>query len=240
MPPQTPCTDRYLPASGTLQNICSGTKAPTRSPGGISARNGCLSSARAFRFATSNALSICSSCSDRVDRSCFYIKQTVLFDRYFLQVFLYCALIPFELRHIGQPFFIGFFRRELTVRQVFGKILRVLCPSGTAMAVVLYSGPDIPGSANTQHSLAVDTDIIVMTQIVIPLPVAFVRALGNAFLNLIAQMFVFRNSSAQFSRSPFTVSRTSRMKQFAGRLNKNALLFMTFFHRYVNMVLSYF
>lgn len=85
------------------------------------------------------------------------------------------ALVPFEFCHIGKLFLIRFLRIELAVQQIFSKILRVLCPSGAAMVIVLYSGAYISGPADAQHSLVIDIDTMVMTQIIIQPPVAFIR-----------------------------------------------------------------
>jgi len=73
------------------------------------------------------------------------------------------ALIPFEFCHIGKPFLIWFLRVELSVQQVFNKILGSLCPSGAATVIVLYSGADIFGPADAQHPFIIDVDAIVMT-----------------------------------------------------------------------------
>ena len=78
------------------------------------------------------------------------------------QEFMYLnALVPFEFCHIGKPFLIRFLRIELAVQQIFSKILRVLCPSGAAMVIVLYSGAYISGPADAQHSLVIDIDTTV-------------------------------------------------------------------------------
>lgn len=71
------------------------------------------------------------------------------------------TLIPFGLGHIGQPLFIRLFRIELAVQQVFRQVLRILGPSDTAMAAVLYGRANISGSANMQHSLIVDVEAVI-------------------------------------------------------------------------------
>ena len=73
------------------------------------------------------------------------------------------ALIPFELRHIGKPFLIRFLCMELAVQQVFSKILRVLYPSAAATVIILHSGAYISGPTDTQYSLVIDIDTMVMT-----------------------------------------------------------------------------
>lgn len=86
------------------------------------------------------------------------------------------TFIPFEFCHIGELFLVWPLRMELVAQQVLRKILRALGSSGTASIVVLYSGTYIFGPAEAQHPFIVDMDVIVMPQIVIKPPVAFVRA----------------------------------------------------------------
>lgn len=86
------------------------------------------------------------------------------------------ALIPFELRHIGQTFLIRFLCMELAVQEVVGEILWILNLSGTAVVIVFHSRPNISGPADTKHSFVIDVDAIVMAQVVIEPPAAFIRA----------------------------------------------------------------
>lgn len=60
------------------------------------------------------------------------------------------------------------------------------------MVIVLYGGADISGPADTQHSLVIDIDTIVMTEIVSQSPVTFIRAFQMDFLNLVGQLSVLR------------------------------------------------
>lgn len=87
------------------------------------------------------------------------------------------TLMSFELRHISEPFFIGFVSVKLTAQQVFGKILRILSLSGAAVVIVFHSRPYLSGPADPQHSLVIDMDAIIMVQIVIQSAVAFIWAL---------------------------------------------------------------
>lgn len=92
------------------------------------------------------------------------------------------ALIPFELRHIGQTFLIRFLCMELAVQEVVGEILWILNLSGTAVVIVFHSRPNISGPADTKHSFVIDVDAIVMAQVVIEPPAAFIRAFLVDFL----------------------------------------------------------
>lgn len=84
------------------------------------------------------------------------------------------SLIPLELCHIGQPFFVGLFRMELAIQQVFSQMLGILGSSGTAVVAVLHGRPNISGPANTQYSLIIDMDSIVVAQVVVEPPIALI------------------------------------------------------------------
>jgi|GEM_PF-2040907 len=150
------------------------------------------------------------------------------------------ALIPFDLRHIGQTFLIRFLCMELAVQEVVGEILWILNLSGTAVVIVFHSRPNISGPADTKHSFVIDVDAIVMAQVVIEPPAAFIRAFLVDFLGFVSQALILRSPMVQFPRSPFVVGRTSHMEQFAGCFNWKSLVFMTFSNGYINMALSYF
>ena len=122
------------------------------------------------------------------------------------------TLIPFELRHIGKPFLIRLLRIELAVQQVFSKILGVLGLSGATTIIVFHGGSYISSPADTQHSLVIDIDTIVMTQIVIESPVAFIWTFCMDFFNLAGQLLILRSPVAQLPGSPFVVSETGYME----------------------------
>lgn len=121
-------------------------------------------------------------------------------------------LIPFELGYISQPLLVRPICIELAVQKIFGNILGVFSPPGTAMVIVFHSRTYIPGPANTQHTLIINMDAVVVAQIVIEPPVAFVRAFRMDLFNLIRQSLIFLSPAAQVPRSPFMVSRTSNME----------------------------
>ena len=80
----------------------------------------------------------------------------------------------FELRDIGQPFLVWFVRMELAVQQVFGKILRILGPSGAVVVAVFDGGLDAPGPADAKDALIINMDSVVMPQLIIDPAVALV------------------------------------------------------------------
>ena len=67
-------------------------------------------------------------------------------------------LVPFELRHVGQPFFIGLVRVKLAVQKILRNVLWILGTPGAALVRVLDGGFDIPDSADTQHAFIVHVD----------------------------------------------------------------------------------
>ena len=150
------------------------------------------------------------------------------------------AFIPFELRHVGQPFLIGLVRIELTVQDVLRNILWVLGPPGAALVGVLNGGFDIPGPADAQHALVIDTDTMVMAKLVIEPPIALIRALLMDLLNCVSQTLILLSPAAQFPTSPLVVGGTGHMKQFAGRFDGIPFLLMTLLNGYINLTLSYF
>ena len=48
------------------------------------------------------------------------------------------SFVPFELRYIGQPFFVGFVRIELAVQDILRNVLGILSTPGTAAVIVFY------------------------------------------------------------------------------------------------------
>ena len=149
-------------------------------------------------------------------------------------------LIPLEFCHIGEPLLIRFCSIKLPVQKILGKILRVLSLSGTAVVVVLYRGTDISGSTDTKHSLVVDTDAVVMSQIVIEPSVPLIRTFRMDLLNLVCEAFIFYSPAALLSGSPFVVSRACHMKQLTGQLNGIPFFLVRLPDRSIDVTLSYF
>lgn len=95
------------------------------------------------------------------------------------------SLIPLKLSHIGQPLLVGAIRIELAVQKVLRYILWVPGLPGAAVTGVLDRRFDTPGPADTQHSLIVDMDTLIMAQIVIDPAVALIRAFRVNMLYLL-------------------------------------------------------
>ena len=149
-------------------------------------------------------------------------------------------LIPLKFCHIGEPLLIGLCSIKLPVQKILGKILRVLSLSGTAVVVVLYRGTDISGSTDTKHSLVVDIDAVVMSQIVIEPSIPLVRTFLVDLFNLICKAFIFYSPAALLSAGPFVVGRACYMKQLTSQLNGIPLFLVRIPDCGIDVALSYF
>jgi hypothetical protein len=128
---------------------------------------------------------------------------------------------------------------ELTVKQIFCEILRIFRRPRAAAAIVLNCGLNISCAADTQYSLIIDMNVMVVSQIIIDTSVSFVWTFYIDFLHLFSDAFVLSSSAAYFARNPPVVSRTSHMEQFAGSFNGVSCFRMTFFYCRVDTTLPY-
>lgn len=122
------------------------------------------------------------------------------------------TFIPFELRNIGQPFFIWPFRIELTVKQIFSKILRTFSLPCATMIIVFDGGFDIPDPADTQDSLVIDANAIVVPKVVVNAPVSLVGTFRMYLFNLFRDSLVLDDSVAELSCNPLVIGGTGHMK----------------------------
>ena len=117
------------------------------------------------------------------------------------------AIVPLELRHIREPFLIGLVCMKLTVEQVLCYVLRVLRLPCAAVAAVLDGGLDASGTANTQDTLVVDVDAVVVPQLVVDASVTLVRTVHVDLLNFLCKLRVLGGSGAQLAGRPLVVCR---------------------------------
>ncbi len=127
------------------------------------------------------------------------------------KAYYFYALIPLELRHIGEPLLIGLGGMELTVEQVLCDVLRILYPTCTAVVAVFNGGLNPSGPADTQNALVIHMNVFVVPEIVIDAPVALVRAVHVDLLNLFSQLRVFCGPETQLAGRPFVVCRARNM-----------------------------
>ena len=149
------------------------------------------------------------------------------------------ALIPFEFRYVGKPFFIRLIRIELSVEQILGYVLWALCLPRATVAAVLDGGLNALGAADTQNAFVIDMYIVVMTQFVIDAPVALVRALRVNLLDLFRKRRVLYSTGTQFAGCPHIVCRARCVEQLTGQFNGIARFLVRFSDRGIDMALSY-
>ena len=149
------------------------------------------------------------------------------------------TLIPFELCYIGQPFLIRLVRMEVSVKEVFGYVLWILCPSCAAVVIVLDGGLDALSLANAENALVVHMNMFVVTQVVVDTPVAFIRTLHVDLLDLLRKLLVLHSSGTLFPGSPTETGGSGNVQQFTGCLNRIVLLCMAFLYSSVQMSLSH-
>ncbi len=125
-----------------------------------------------------------------------------------IQLVLLHALIPLELRHIGQPFFVRFGCLKLAVEKIVCQILRIFCSPCTAVAGILYCGMNVSCPAYTQNPLVIDLDAVIMFQIIPNAAVTLVRTLFVDALNDLGKLFIPGCPVALLAGSPFVVCST--------------------------------
>jgi hypothetical protein len=128
---------------------------------------------------------------------------------------------------------------ELTVKQIFCEILRILRRPRAAVVIILNCGFNISCAADTQYSLVINMKVMVVSQVIIDTPVTFVWIFHMDFLYLFGDAFVLSSPAAYFTRNPPVVSRTSHMEQFASSFNGVSCFHMTFFYCRVDTALPY-
>ncbi len=147
------------------------------------------------------------------------------------------AFIPLEFCHISKPLLIGPGSVELTVKLVLSDVLRVLCLPRAAVTAVLDGGFNPLGTADTQDTLVVDVNAVVMPQLVVDAPVSLVRAIHVDLLYLLGKLCVFNDPGAQLARCPLVVCRARNMQQAAGLFDGVAVFNMVFLYRSVDVTL---
>lgn len=110
---------------------------------------------------------------------------TEIQDRTQIELVYHNPLIPFKLGYISKPLLIWPICIELAVQEIFGNVLRVLGPSGAATVIVFHSRAYISGPADSQYPLVIDMDTIVVAQVIIESPVAFIWAFPMDLFNFI-------------------------------------------------------
>ena len=148
-------------------------------------------------------------------------------------------LIPLEFCHICEPLFIGLIRTKIPVQQILGYKLRILCLSGAAAVVILNGGLNAFGTANSENTLVVHMNVMIMAELVIDAPVALIRALHVDLLDLLRNLLVFLCPGALLSGHPTMVGCSRNMQQLTRLFNRSTFLYMTFLNGSIQVGLSY-
>lgn len=149
------------------------------------------------------------------------------------------SYVILELCYIGQPFLIWKICMELSVKQILGGMLWILCLPGTPVIFVLNCGFDILLTADSQNTLLIYSDIVIMIQIILDSTIPFIRALCMNSLNDLCNPFIFYLSLALVSAQPTVVCCSGYTEVFAAYFYGISIFFLTFFNCQIDMALPY-
>lgn len=82
-----------------------------------------------------------------------------------------------EFCNISKPFLVWGLRIELSVKYVFGDILRILRPVGTPIVRIFYRRLYVKLTTDTQYSFIIGLYAMITVQIIPDSPVSFVRGI---------------------------------------------------------------
>lgn len=102
-----------------------------------------------------------------------------------IQLSFFISAIPLELRYISQPLFVRMLCIKVTCKNVFGEKLWTLYAAGAAVVGALHRRANVLCAADPQHSLVIDSGVVVSLQIVPNAPVPFVWII---LVNLLYQL----------------------------------------------------
>lgn len=102
-----------------------------------------------------------------------------------IQLVLLFSTVPLEFSYVGQPLLVRPSCIEVPCKDIFSEILRTLCAASAAVIGVLHGGANVLCAADPQHSLVIDSGVVVSLQIVPNAPVPFVWII---LVNLLYQL----------------------------------------------------
>ena len=123
-----------------------------------------------------------------------------------VQLVYFYPVIPSELCHIREPFFVWLVCPKLAVKNISGQILRTLFLPGAAGTGIFYCGTDIFYPAYTEDPFLIDPNTVVVDQIIPETAVAFVWTALMNLLNNFCQFLVPDRPFAAFAGSPSVIS----------------------------------
>lgn len=138
------------------------------------------------------------------------------------------SFIPLELSNIGEPFLIWLVRMEIAIQYIFGNMLWIIGVSGTTVVLVLNRGFNASDTTDTQYTLVVHMNPMVVLQIVPNAPVAFVGAFGVNSFDFVSEFVVLCHPLAGFACRPTVISSSRYAQYSANAANRVMVFFLTF------------
>ena len=112
------------------------------------------------------------------------------------------ARIVVELRHIGEPLFVGAVRRKLAVQHILCQLPGGRCCPGAAMWGMFYCRLNPKATADAQRPLIVDWRmVVILVQIVPDAAVSLVRALPVDLPHQLGDALILGDAAPRLSRS---------------------------------------
>lgn len=116
------------------------------------------------------------------------------------------SYIVVELRHIGEPLFIGAVRVKLAVQYILHQMSRRGRRPGAALWGMLYYGLNPQTTANAQRPLIIDRCVVIPVQVVPNAAVALVRAFPVDLPHQPGNALVLSDTGPSFPRTPLIVT----------------------------------
>ena len=113
-----------------------------------------------------------------------------------IQLVLLFSTVPLEFSYVSQPLLVRPSCIEVPCKDIFSEILRTLCAAGAAVVGVLHRGANVLRAADPQHSLVIDSGVVVSLQIVPNAPIPFVWMFLVNLLHQLANPLVFNLAGA--------------------------------------------
>ena len=135
-----------------------------------------------------------------------------------------------EFCYIGKPFLIRGLRVELTVKYIFGNILRSFCLAGTPLVRIFYRRLYIELTADPKDSFVIGFYAMITLQIIPDPPIPFVRGSFMDLFYFICYTLVFPLTSRYFPIDPFIIRCMGNTSKLAQQPDGMTVLFVFLFY----------
>lgn len=129
------------------------------------------------------------------------------------------SLIPFEFRNIRTPFLVWPVCMKISVQEIFGQELSLLCTTGTSTRGIFDGRSNISGPTDSPNTFIIYMNPIIVLQIIIDPSVTLVRALCVDRLDQFQQSAVFFFPCTMLARKPSIIGASSHAKNRTAPLN---------------------